>query len=101
MLDFLQNLVYCILFWCQLFFFFFVIFNLLQYVGFFANGISEILEKSNDNAIRKRRKICADDLDSESINNGESNTAFNNSGDNRSNCFSNKVYFYLGHQLVS
>ncbi|XP_041012730.1 uncharacterized protein LOC121256137 isoform X3 [Juglans microcarpa x Juglans regia] len=57
-----------------------------KYVGSFANGSSEILEKPDDNGVSKRRKICTDYLDRESINNGESNTASNNSGDNSSNC---------------
>ncbi|KAG2707655.1 hypothetical protein I3760_05G157400 [Carya illinoinensis] len=57
-----------------------------KYVGSFADGSSEILEKLDDNSVGKRRKICTDDLDRESINNGGSNTASNNSGDNSSNC---------------
>ncbi|KAF5449956.1 hypothetical protein F2P56_030349 [Juglans regia] len=57
-----------------------------KYVGSFANGRSEILEKLDDNGISKRRKICMDNLDRERINNGERNTASNNSGDNSSNC---------------
>ncbi|XP_062173142.1 uncharacterized protein LOC133878580 isoform X2 [Alnus glutinosa] len=51
-----------------------------KYVRSFNSGSSECVENLDDNAITKRRKICTEDLDRESINCGQNENAFNNLG---------------------
>lgn len=51
-----------------------------KYLRSFNSGSSESVENSDDNAITKRRKICTEDLDRESINYGQNENAFNNPG---------------------
>ncbi|KAE8076440.1 hypothetical protein FH972_015091 [Carpinus fangiana] len=54
-----------------------------KYVRPFNSGSSEIVENLDDNAITKRRKICTDDLDRESINCVQNEKAFINPGKTR------------------
>lgn len=58
------------------------------------------MENSDDNAITKRRKICTEDLDRESINYGQNENAFNNPGKTSSKFLTNMTVFLLWFQLV-
>jgi hypothetical protein len=72
-----------------------VILNFWQYVRPFNSGGSEIVENSDDNAITKRRKICIEDLDRESINCVQNEKAFINPGKTSSKSLTNMTLLFL------